>query len=383
MKILVTGGFGFVGSKTVTALVRAGHCVRVLDVADHPLRGKFAELWASMGEVDIVEGDISVYRDVERAVAGCDRVLHSAALLNSTASYSVFHRVNTLGTKNVCQASLVAGVERVVVISTSDVFGIPKPGQTLNEQSELRNWGEPYADTKIKAIKTVRRYRDQRGLPVTLIYPGWVYGPGDRQFFPALLDMLRDKHVFTWEKRNPYEINLIYIDDLIEAILKCLLLHPRNGEYLILETNTSMTPEKLLRFIAEFFQMPVRVHHLPYFVMFLIAFCSQWLARRKIIRKQLLSTTDVKAFGHEFHFSNQHAAEELSWRPVTPLEVGLRRSLEWQRLSIRPDFNYAEQDFERSEFPQLSGHLGSASIPAEGGPRDQRQEESVYEAVQS
>jgi uncharacterized protein YbjT (DUF2867 family) len=95
MKILVTGGLGFVGSKAVSALADAGHCVRVLDVAGHPLRDQFARLWASMGDVEIVEGDVAVYRDVEGAVAGCDRVLHTAALINSIARYSDFHRVNT------------------------------------------------------------------------------------------------------------------------------------------------------------------------------------------------------------------------------------------------------------------------------------------------
>lgn len=331
MRILVTGGFGFVGSKAVAALAGAGHSIRVLDVAGHPLRDRFAQLWAGIGRVEIVEGDVSVYRDVEGAVKGCDRVLHTAALLNSIANYSDFHRVNALGTENVCQASLQARVKRVVVVSTSDVFGIPTLGQTLDEQSELQGWGEPYADTKIEAVRAARRYRDQQGLPVTLVYPGWVYGPGDRQFFPAVLDMLRDKHVFTWEKRNPYEINLTYIDDLVDAIVKCLLRHPRNGEYLILDTHTFMTPEKLFRTMADFFQLPVQVHHLPYPLMMLIAFCSQWLARRKIIRKHLLSTTDVKAFGNEFRFSNRRAADELKWRPATPVQEGLRRSLEWQR----------------------------------------------------
>lgn len=330
MRILVTGGFGFVGSKAVLGLLQRGHDVRVLELPGHPLQRHFVDYWAAAGPVDIVQGDVAVYRDVEGAVAGCDRVLHTAALLNSVASFSKFHRVNALGTANICQASLAAGIARLVVVSTSDVFGIPLPGQTLDENSPLQPWNEPYADTKIEAVQTARRYRDQQGLPVTLVYPGWVYGPGDRQFFPAVLDMIKDRHVFTWEKRDPYEINLTYIDDLVDALLKCLLTHEQNGEYLILDTQTAMRPEQLFRAMADYFQLPIRVHHVPYGLMLLLAVCSQWLARRGLIAKPLLSTTDVKAFGNEFHFSNRRAAEQLGWRPATPVAEGLRRSLEWQ-----------------------------------------------------
>jgi nucleoside-diphosphate-sugar epimerase len=222
------------------------------------------------------------------------------------------------------------GISRLVVVSTSDVFGIPDMGQTLDESSPLKIWNEPYADTKIGAVQAARRHRDQNGLPVTLIYPGWVYGPGDRQFFPAVMEMIRDGHVFTWEKRNPYEINLTYIDDLVGAVVTCLTGHDRNGEYLILDTHTFMTPEKLFRTLAHAMNLQIRLHRLPYSLMLVVAQVSQWLARRKLIAKPLLSTTDVKAFGNEFRFSTRRAADELGWRPATPVDVGIQRSMDWQ-----------------------------------------------------
>lgn len=332
MHYLVTGGFGFVGSAVVTALLRAGNSVRVLDLPGHPLQPAFEKHWRQYGEPEIVAGDIARADVVEQAVRGCQRVVHAAALLNSIAGYSQFHRVNVLGTENVCRAAALENVQRLVVISTSDVFGIPRLGETISEDSPLRPWGEPYADTKIQAVKTARFYRDTQSLPVTLIYPGWVYGPGDRQFFPAIIDMIKDRHVFTWERRNPYEINLTYIDDLVEAILKALNLPAGHcGEYLIMDTHTFMPPARLFQTIADFFQQPIRVHHVPYAVMMLIAWCSQWLAQRKIIKKHLLSTTDVKAFGNEFHFSIERAARELNWKPRMPVEKGLEHSLQWQQ----------------------------------------------------
>ena len=331
MTYLVTGGFGFVGSAVVTALLKAGMEVRVLDLPDHPLKAAFIKHWSTFGNPEILGGDIARADQVELAMTGCDRVVHAAALLNSIASFSQFHRVNVLGTENVCRAATLAGVQQLVVISTSDVFGIPSLGETITEESPLRSWGEPYADTKIQAVRTVRYYRQEKSLPVTLIYPGWVYGPGDRQFFPAIIDMIKDKHVFTWERRNPYEINLIYIDDLVNAIIKAAT-QPRsdNGEYLILDTHTFMSPARLFQAIADYVHQPIRIHHVPYPLMMLIAWCSQWLARKGIIKKHLLSTTDVKAFGNEFHFNNERAASKLGWKPATPVDVGMQRAMEWQ-----------------------------------------------------
>lgn len=339
MQVLVTGGFGFVGSAVVTAMLRAGNQVRVLDVEDHPKREAFERAWRELGPIEIFAADIGRADQVEKAVKGCHLVVHSAALLNSVARYSQFHRVNVLGTENVCRACLNEGVDRLVLISTSDVFGIPDLGEILTEDSPLRPWNEPYADTKIQAVKAARYYRDNCHLPVTIIFPGWVYGPGDRQFFPAILDMLKSKHVFTWERRNAYEINLIYIDDLVEAIMKCLTTHRQhNGEYLILETHTFMTPARLFARMAEFFELPIRIHHVPYHMMMLIAAFSQWLAQRRIIDKHLLSTTDVKAFGNEFHFSIERARKELGWQPSTPVDQGLQKAFEWQAQRLQnPD----------------------------------------------
>lgn len=332
MRYLVTGGFGFVGSAVVTALLRASRQVRVLDLPDHPCRQAFERHWESFGNVDFVGADIADADAVNRAVSGCQQVVHAAALLNSIARFPQFQRVNVQGTDNVCRAALAHGVQRLVLISTSDVFGIPLQGETITEASPLRPWGEPYADTKIGAVNVARQYRNQNGLPLTILFPGWVYGPGDRQFFPAIIDMIKDKHVFTWHRRNPYEINLVYIDDLVNAVLKALALPSgQQGEYLILEPRTAMPPARLFQTVADFFNTTIRVHHVPYGLMMLIARCSQWLAQNKIIPKHLLSTTDVKAFGNEFHFSVEKAARELDWRPQTAVDAGLQKALLWQK----------------------------------------------------
>ena len=339
MDYLVTGGFGFVGSAVVTALLKAGRTVRVFDLPNHPCRHAFEQHWGQFGRPQIMIGDIGDKVAVNLAVQGCKRIVHAAALLNSIAPLAQFHKVNVQGTQNLCEAAIVHQVQRVVLISTSDVFGIPLMGETITENSPLQPWGEPYADTKIEAAKLARQLRDTQGLPLTIIYPGWVYGPGDRQFFPAVLEMIKDRHVFTWHRRNPYEINLIHIDDLVDAVLRSLALGKgKKGEYLILNTHTFMTPARLFSLMADSVGQPIRVHYVPYPLMMLIARCSQWLARKNLIPKHLLSTTDVKAFGNEFHFSTEAATRELGWKAAMPVEQGIEQALAWQhKRRTNPD----------------------------------------------
>ncbi len=326
-KILITGANGFVGGAMARRLLSRGVPVRLLDLPGHPLW----QQWEKSG-AECVSGDLRDYSAVRAALEGCSHVFHSAALLNSVADWSVFESVNVGGTENLCRAALDEGVSRFVHLSTSDVFGLPRFGRsTLDESSPFFPWNEPYADTKIAATRRVKQYMSHQGLPATIIYPGWVYGEGDRQFLPTVMDMIRDGTVFTWHRKEPYEINFIDINDLCDAIDKVLEDESSIGQdYLVLDTNTGITPARFFALVARQMNMRIRVVHVPYPVMFVLACVSQWLARHRIVRKPLLSTTDVKAFGHAFRFSNEKARQALDWSPRVSPEDGVLRAVEWQ-----------------------------------------------------
>ena len=211
--VLVTGAGGFVGFATVKALLAQGHAVRAFELKDSPYLKNLHDLAREYRQLSVLEGDITSLEDVQRAVGDATHLVHSAALLNSIAPRETFERVNVQGAKNAMRAASEKGLERFLLVSTSDVFGIPEPNETITETTPYRPWHEPYADTKIKACKAVKQFHEAEGLNYTIIYPGWVYGPGDRQFFPAISDMLRDRHVFLWHRHQPYKVDFIFIDD--------------------------------------------------------------------------------------------------------------------------------------------------------------------------
>ncbi|HAG97063.1 MAG: hypothetical protein CMK83_11290 [Pseudomonadales bacterium] len=331
-QILITGSFGFVGSRLAAHFLRAGCQVRLLDLPNHPHKQVQLAWLREFGDPGLIETDICDAGRVTDAVRGCDDVIHVAALLNSIAPYQQFHRVNVLGTQTVCQACLsVQSAPHLTLVSTSDVFGIPRPGEVITEDSPFRTWDEPYADTKIEAARHVRMLRSEGKLSASIVYPGWVYGPGDRQFFPAVIDMVKSGVVFTWHRSAALEIYLIHIDDLIAGVQKIMdHRHQPCQDFLILDSQTGMTTVDLYNEIAHYYAKTIKQVHLPYNLMMTLAKATQTLARYRLLPAPLLSTTDVKAFGNEFRFSTERAARLLDWRPAVEPRQGISEALQWQ-----------------------------------------------------
>lgn len=334
--VLVTGAGGFVGLATTKALLKQGHKVRAFELTGSPHLSELHALSAIYPDLTIIEGDIANAEDVGKAVGDATHMVHSAALLNSIAPDSVFHRVNVQGAQNAMQAAAANGIQRFLLVSTSDVFGIPEQGETITEETPYRPWHEPYADTKIKACKALREFNQTNGLNYTIIYPGWVYGPGDKQFFPAIVDMLKDKHVFLWHHKTPYKVDFIYIDDLVEAIVNALFNpNANNQDFLILNDSATYTPEAIFRWMANYLQLEIKVHKVPYNIMMAIAKCSQWLTQKGITKEHLLSTTDVKAFGNDFTFSTEKARRLLAWEPKVRETEGFSHYFAWAESNTR------------------------------------------------
>lgn len=147
MRLLVTGGAGFIGSHIVEELLRRGHSVRVLDNLS---TGKRENVLMFGDRVEFIEGDIRSYHIVHEAVAGIDVVLHQAALpsvLRSIRDPITTHEVNATGTLNILQAAKDAGVKRVVYACSSSIYG---DGPELPKHERMTpNPLSPYAASKL------------------------------------------------------------------------------------------------------------------------------------------------------------------------------------------------------------------------------------------
>jgi nucleoside-diphosphate-sugar epimerase len=175
VKILVTGGAGFIGSHLVDRLVQRGIDVRVLDNFSTGNRSNIAQ---HLCDVDLVEGDVRSLDQVQRAMSGCDAVLHEAALPSvprSIADPMTTHATNATGTLNVLLGARDQDVARVVLASSSSVYG---PAEKLPKHESMPTSPiSPYAAAKLAAESYCRSFYEAYGLEAVALRYFNVFGP--------------------------------------------------------------------------------------------------------------------------------------------------------------------------------------------------------------
>ncbi|MFO7322540.1 MAG: NAD-dependent epimerase/dehydratase family protein [Chloroflexota bacterium] len=205
---LVTGGAGFLGINLVRYLLARGHRVTSLDIAefDYPER--------SHAQVTTIKGDIRDRAAVDRAMQGVDIVVHCAAALPLYSREDIFS-TDVDGTRNVLESAQQHGVERVIQISSTAVYGVPDH-HPIYETDKLIGVG-PYGEAKILAEKVCEEFRAQ-GMCVPIIRPKSFIGPERLGVFALLYDWAKDGKNFPMIGSGNNRYQLLDVEDLCEAI---------------------------------------------------------------------------------------------------------------------------------------------------------------------
>ena len=210
MRILVTGGGGFLGQALCRGLVQRGQ-----DVASFN-RGRYPALDA-IG-VRQLQGDLADRDAVRAAAAGVDAIFHNAAKAGAWGDYDSYHRANVVGTDNVIAACRVHGIGRLVHTSTPSVTHRathPVAGGTAESVPYGEGFKAPYASTKLIAEKAVLA-ADDASLATVALRPRLIWGPGDNQLLPRLVERARAGRLrFVGDGNNL--IDTTYIDNAAQA----------------------------------------------------------------------------------------------------------------------------------------------------------------------
>ena len=214
MRVLVTGGAGCLGINLIRFLLKHQVEVTSLDIApfDYPERD----------DVRIIEGDIRNRADVDRSLTDAHMVVHSAAALPLYSPEDI-HSTDVNGTRTVLEAALAGGVERVVHISSTAVYGIPDHHPLVETDPQIGVG--PYGIAKIEAESLCAAFRGQ-GLVVPIIRPKTFIGPERLGVFALLFDWATDGRGFPMIGRGDNRYQLLDVEDLCQAIWQCLTLPP-------------------------------------------------------------------------------------------------------------------------------------------------------------
>jgi dihydroflavonol-4-reductase len=323
MKVLVTGGTGFVGSHLVRHLLAHGEEVVCLV----RLRSRLDNLQGL--SVHFAGGDLCHFDTVQSAIKGCRIVYHCAADYRLWCKDpEQMHAVNVEGTKNVLHASFEAGVDRVVYTSTVGCLGLNSDGTPANEDTPvcLDDLTGAYKRSKFLAEREAESWA-QRGLPVVIVNPSTPVGDLDIKPTPTgkmIVDFLRRK-MFAYVETG---MNLVDVRD-VAAGHRLAAQKGRSGEKYILG-HTNLTLKQIFDLLSRVTGVPSPTHRVPHWVAEVYARLENVWADKILRREPSVPLEGVRLSRHKMWFDPSKAVRELGL-PQTPVEDALRRAVEWFR----------------------------------------------------
>jgi UDP-glucuronate decarboxylase len=226
-RILLTGGAGFIGTQLVRRLAPANRIVIYDNLHRNAL--KYIDT-AAYPTIEVIKGDVLDREAVAAAVKGCDVVVHLAAIAGVDTVMempTLTMKVNLLGTLNVLDAAVAAGVGRFMDFSTSEVFGSHVYMAEEHNATALGVVGESrwtYAVSKLAAEHLVSSYHKEYGLATVTVRPFNVYGPqqvGIGAIHSFVVDALQGKDLVVHGDGNQIR-SWCYVDDMVDGALLCL-----------------------------------------------------------------------------------------------------------------------------------------------------------------
>ncbi len=308
-KILVTGGAGFVGRHMTGALLRRGFKVRVIDnfSCSSP-----RALDGFRGKIELIKGDVRHGKDVAKAVKGVDAVYHFAAIRSVARSVEdpmLSHEVNASGALNLLYYSHEYNVKHFIFTSTSAVYGdaITRYQREDGKLSPI----SPYGAAKLAAEFYARHYTRDKGLPTTSFRIFNVYGPQQNPesryslAVPGLLSNILKGRRPVIDGSGEQSRDFIYIDDILNALFKCLGNKTAYGQVYNLGSGRADSIHTLAGKLLKLTGSKLKPTHGP---------------RRPGDPERTCADT-AKVY------------KDLKWEAKISLEEGLRRTVEWAKRS--------------------------------------------------
>ncbi|AOS44980.1 dTDP-glucose 4,6-dehydratase [Lacunisphaera limnophila] len=263
-KILVTGADGFIGSHLTEELVRQGRKVKAFVLYNSFNSWGWLDRCPSeiRKNLEVFAGDIRDPHGVKAAMAGCDAVLHLAALIAIPYSYHSPHTyvdTNVNGTLNVLQAARELGVKRLVHTSTSEVYGTAR-FVPITEEHPLQGQS-PYSASKIGADQLAFSYYASFGLPVITVRPFNTYGPRQsaRAVIPTIITQIaRGSRVIKLGAVSPTR-DFNYVQDTVRGFIAALDASQGVGEVVNIGSNFEVSIGETATLIAEAMNAPITI----------------------------------------------------------------------------------------------------------------------------
>jgi len=309
-KVLVTGAGGFIGSHLVETLVRRGCRVRAfLRYNALGFKGWMEHVSPDIAaEVEVVTGDVRDYSSIQQAVQGQDVVFHLAALISIPYSYRApesFVRTNVDGTLHILRAAQEAGVQRILVTSTSEVYGTAR--YVPIDEQHPRQAQSPYAATKIAADSLAESFYRSYDLPISIVRPFNTYGPrqSPRAIVPTIItQLLQGRQKIQLGALHPTR-DLVFVQDTVDGFIRIAETEALIGKEINIATGKETTIGDLAQFLIQMINPTAEIEVDP-----------ARLRPKKSEVERLCGDASL-------------LRELTGWQPIFSLKRGLEITVEW------------------------------------------------------
>jgi len=322
MRVLLTGGTGFLGKNVARHLVKAGHDLRLLARPASDLEG--------LPKAEIVRGDVTDLESFRRAALGCDAVCHMAAVVKMwLADRTPFDAVNIGGIGNALSVARETGVR---LVYTSSFIAIGPTGAAPVDETRVHpgdRYRNDYERTKARA-DVLAREAAAAGQDVVMLYPGVVYGPGAMTDGNLVVKMVADHMAGKFPGIiGPGDRlwSYAFVEDVAAGHVAALERGRKGERYFLCGENVDMNG--FFDSLARVASVPPPRLHIPYAAATLLGLSLLGWAELTG-HPPLLTHQVVGVFREHWAYTSAKAERELGYRP-TPLDEGLRQTVAWLR----------------------------------------------------
>lgn len=320
--VFITGATGLVGSHVAEEALKRGYRTRAL------VRGTSDTRWLDSWGVEKVLGDLEDKASLARGCEGADWVLNCAAKVGDWGTLEEFRKLNVEALRLLLDAATEAKVGRFVHVSSlgvyegRDHFGtdetVPPAAESL----------DAYTRSKVEAEALALEYHKDRGLPVSIVRPGFIYGPRDRTVLPKLLDALRNGRFFYFGSGDQ-ALNCIYVKNLVQAIFLAAEVPEAIGEVFNVTDGKRVSKKDFVGKVAALDGMRPPTRKIPLWLARTLATLLERRARRKKSTvPPLVNKARYKFLGLNLDYSVEKARKVLGYDPKFTTEEGLTAAME-------------------------------------------------------
>ena len=321
MRVLVTGGGGFLGSAIIRMLAEQGYTPRNFS------RGDYCELREA--GIETLRGDITDLRSLRLAARDCDAVIHTAAKAGVWGSREDYFRINVQGTRNIISVCRELKIQRLIYTSSPSVVFTGHDEAGINESAPYaQHFLADYPHSKALAEQSVLAANNQE-LSTIALRPHLIWGPGDPHLVPRVLSRARNKRLALLGDGSN-QVDSTYVDNAAHAHLLALdklsPVAPCAGQAYFISNGEPVSMKQLLNNILSAAQMPPVTRHIHPQLAYALGATLEYVYRSLGVKNEpVMSRFVARQLSTHHWFNLDKARKDLGYEPLIQLEEGFER----------------------------------------------------------